>query len=283
MRRTVLALALVAVVATALGTWVGRGASSDAEELGRRLDASDEPSRFSFEHRAGGTRTLDCFLPNRAVAGTVDYEAGLAVLRDATGTEIARKHQDRVLLHRDLFAEGTVPALWLHLALPPSDELRAPLTATLGTELVGYVLSPGLPPSGRATALAALDAAERVDPLPATTVDDRRSDGYRIVVDADRFAETAPSPEDGAAPGTDLTPPTVDIWIDEGDRVNRVAVLPGRPAVADEEGAGGWSIDYEMSAPPFDVREPTSLSDVTDVELSRLSARPSTGECEVPS
>lgn len=281
MRRTVLALTVVAVVAAGVATWLARGGSSTADELARRLTSIDDPDRFSFDHRAGGTRVLDCFLPNRQIAGAVDYDGGLAVLRDAAGTEIARKHPDRVLLHRDLFAEDTFPTTWLELALPTDEELRARLSTTLGTELAGYVLTQGLPHGGRATALAALDAAERVDPLPATMIDGRRSDGYRITVDEDRLAETTRTAEDRAAPRTDVAPPTIDLWIDQEDRVTRVAVLPAGSERADDA-AGGWSIDYETPAPPLDLREPSSVTDVADVDVPRLRPRPSTGACAVP-
>lgn len=182
-RRTALVLTVVAVaVVAAVGTRLGDGATGEADDLARRLAATEEPDRFGFAHRAGGTRVLDCFLRNRHVSGAVDYEAGVAVLRDSAGNEIARKRPDRVLLHRDLFADGAVPTTWLRLPLPVGDELRAGLTTTLGTEVAGYVLTAGLPPSGRATALAALDAAEAVDRLAQTTIEGRRSDGYRITV-----------------------------------------------------------------------------------------------------
>lgn len=243
MRRTTLGLAAVAVVVAAVSAWTAGGESGTANELARRLVSVDEPGRFSFDHRAGGTQVLDCFLPNRRIGGAVDYDAALAVLRDSAGTEIARKHPDRVLLHRNLFADHAVPTTWLELQLPMDEELRAQLATILGTELSGYLLTPGLPPSGRSTALAALDAAERIDPLPSTTIDSRRNDGFRITVDADRFADIAGADGSRAAPTTDVAPPTIEVWIDGDDRVSRVTVLPGRLDPADDD-AAGWSIDY---------------------------------------
>ena len=273
---------IIAVVALAVVVWPVGGGRSTADDLARRLAAGDDPGRFSFDHRANGTQVLDCFLPNRQIAGAVDYDAALAVLRDATGTEIARKQPERVLLHRRLFAENTVATEWVELELPMDQELHARLTTILGTELAGYLLVPGLPPSGRATALAALDAADRVDALPATTIDGGGSDGYRIIVDGDRFDDIAGADDNRAAPTTDVSAPVIDVWIDQYDRVRRVTVLPGRLEPADDEAAAGWSIDYGTTGPPLGDRRPTSVTDATGVELSRLQGRPSTGGCEVP-
>ena len=284
MRRITLGLAVatVAAVAASLVAWPAGGGSSPADELARRLVSTDDPDRFTFVHRAGGTRVLDCFLPNRQIAGVVDYDAALAVLRDATGTEVARKEPERVLLHRSLFAEGTVATEWVDLELPMDRGLGARLSRILGTELAGYVLTPGLPPSGRATALAALDAANRVDAPPATTIDGRRSDGFRITVDGDRFGDIAGADDDRAAPTTDVAPPVIDVWIGQDDRVRRVTVLPGRPESADDEAAAGWSVDYGTIGPPLDTRRPSSVTDAADVDRGRLQGRPATGGCEVP-
>ena len=282
MRRVTLGLAIIAAIVAALMAWPGGDEPSTADELARRLASADDPDRFSFDHRAGGTRVLDCFLPNRQIAGVVDYDAALAVLRDDTGAEIARKHPDRLLLHRTLFATHTVATTWIEFELPLDEGLRDQLAAIVGTELAGYLLTPGLPPSGRATALDALDAANQVDPLPATTIDGRRSDGYRIAVAADRFADIAEGDDGRGAPAADVAPPTVDVWIDRDDRVTRVTVLPGRPAPAGEETAPGWSIDYRTPGQPLDIRRPSSVTDAAVVDLSRLRGSPSADGCEVP-
>jgi len=284
MRRRVLLLAAVAgivAVATAVAAWPGNGTGAD-DELARRLTATDEPSRFQFDHRAGGTRVLDCFLPHRQIIGSVDYDSGIAVLRASTGSEIARKHTDRVLLHRNLFAEDVLPTGWLELALPIDDDVRAPLAAILGTELAGYLLTQGLPASGRATALATLAAADRIDRLPATTIEGRRSDGYRITVDQERFADI-PGTDDGrAAPPSDVAPPTIEVWVDDDDHVSRVTVLPGRREPGDDGAAAGWSIDYRNLGQPLDDGRPSSVTNVGDVDLDQLDARPRSAGCEVP-
>lgn len=285
MRRStlpVVAVAVIAVFGAAVAAWPDGGTSA-ADELSRRLAASDEPARFGFDHRAGGTRVLDCFLPHRQVSGSVDYDAGVAVLRDSTGSEIARKHTDRVLLHRNLFAEDVLPTGWLELALPIDDDVRARLAAILGTELAGYLLTQGLPASGRATALATLEAADRIDRLPATTIGDRRSDGYRITVDEERFADL-PGTDDGRAPPpSDVPPPTIEVWVDDDDdHVSRVTVLPGRGEPSDNGAAAGWSIDYRNLSQPLDDGRPSSVTNVGDVDLDQLDARPRSAGCEVP-
>lgn len=283
MRRTGLGLVVVALlvaVAIAVSAWPADGGWSTADELARRLAATDDLDRFEFDHRAGGTRVLDCFLPNRQITGAVDYDAALAVLLDRTGTEIARKRPDRVLLHRNLFAKDIVPTEWLELELPMDEELRSRLATILGTELAGYLLTPGLPASGRATAVAALEAADRVDPLPASTIDGRHSNGYRIIVDDDRFGV---DPDDSrAAPTTDVAPPTIDVWIDQDDGVRRVTVLPGQLEPANDEAAAGWSIDYRAPGSPVDDRRRSSVTGAAAVDLDRLQGRPATGGCEVP-
>ena len=284
MRRTMLGLVAVAIIATvvaAVAVWPGGGGSSSHDELARRLASVEDPERFSFEHRAGGSRVLDCFLPSRQISGAVDYDAALAVFRDDTGAEIARKQPDQVLLHRELFAEDAVPTTWLEVELPMDDELRARLATIFGTELAGYLLTPGLPPSGQATALAALDAADRIESLPPTTIDGRRNDGCRITVDDDHFADVAGRDDGLRAPTTDLAPPTINVWIDDDDEVARVTVVPG-PLEPEDEPAGGWSIDYRTPGPRLRDPRPSSVTHDGDIELSRLQGRPPSGECQVP-
>lgn len=283
MRRRVLlaAVAGIVAVAAAVAAWPGNGTGAD-DELARRLIAADEPSRFRFDHRAGGTRVLDCFLPHRQIIGSVDYDAGIAVLRDSAGREIARKHSDRVLLHRSLFPQDVLTTGWLELALPIDDDVRARLAAILGTELAGYLLTEGLPASGRATALAALEAADRIDRLPATTIGGRRSDGYRITVDEERFADLPGTDGGRAAPPSDVAPPTIELWVDDDDHVSRVTVLPGRGEPGDDGAAAGWSIDYRSLGQPLDDGRPSSVTNVGDVDLGQLDARPRSAACEVP-
>lgn len=278
MRRALLALTVAVIVGATAATWLlgGDPSSSTAEELADRLAARGDPDRFSFDHRAGGTGVLDCVLPNRRISGTVDYEAGLAVLRSDSGTEIARKRVDSVLLHRDLFADRVVPTTWLRLTLPADGVRRARLETALGPELSGYVLDRALPATGRATALAALEVAEGVDALRAA-----RFDGYRIRIEGDRFADIAPSEGRPAAARSDGAPPTIDVWLDGDDVVRRIVVVPGRRSGEREGASGGWAIDYEPDVSPVDDRTPTSVTDIMDVDLGRLRAGGATGECDL--
>ncbi|MFP5326672.1 MAG: hypothetical protein ACLGHT_04220 [Acidimicrobiia bacterium] len=282
MPRALLALVTVALLGAAVATWVGREPASAQGQLGARLAATGDVARFGFDHRAGGTGVLDCVLPNRQISGTVDFEAGAAILRAAAGAEVARKGVDQAWLHRDLFAGEVVPTTWLHLELPASGDRRAELTTALGTELAGYVLAEGLPATGRATAQAALDAAQRVDVLPSERFDGGRRDGYRITVAQDRFADLASSEERGARSVTDVHPPTVDVWLDERDRVRRIVVVPARRPGARDRTSGGWAIDYWEAAPRIDDRPPRSVTEIAEIEPAQLRARQPAGGCELP-
>jgi hypothetical protein len=281
MPRALLALAVAALLGATVAAWIGRDPSSAEAQLGVRLAASRDVARFGFDHRAGGTGVLDCVLPNRRISGIVDLEAGAAILRDDAGAEVARRSVDQAWLHRDLFAGGVVPTTWLHLELPASAERRAQLTTALGTELAGYVLAEGLPATGRATAQAALDAAQRVDVLPSERSHDGRRDGYRITVEQDRFADLASNGERGARSVTDVLSPTVDVWLDERDRVLRVVVVPARRPGAQDGTSGGWAIDYWDAAPRIDDRPLRSVTEIAAIELGQLRARQPAGGCEL--
>jgi len=275
-RRALVALAIAGLAGATVVAWIAREPAGAAQELADRLAAGRDLDPFRFEHRAGGTGVLDCVLPNRRISGTVDGEAGLAILRSDAGAEIARKRVDRVLVHRDLFAERAVPTTWLRLALPADGERRAPLAAALGPELAGYVLDRGLPPTGRATALAALDAAEVVVALP-----EGRLDGYRITVGDDWFGEEAADRAGPGDAGPGAPPPLIDVWLDEDDVVRRVEVVPAQPAGEREAPSGGWTIDYTEATSPVDDRTPTSVTDVTDIDLDRLRASGPDGGCDL--
>lgn len=280
-RRTRLFTLALAVVATMAAVLVLGGDSPGAAgELARRLAAADDPDGFGFEHRAGGTRVLDCILPNRAVSGTVDYRAGVAVLRNSAGVEVARKEPERALLHRSLFADGAVTETWLAVDLPVGDDVHEALTRTLGTELAGYLLVTGLPTSGRSTAAAALDAAERVERLGAATVDGRTATGYRITVAAEKF--TAATTGATVAGERDVQAPVLDVWINARGEVARVTVLPGGPDDVAEEVAGGWTVDYQPLGSPVAAGEPSSVSDLADIAVGRLVPPASLDGCEVP-
>lgn len=272
---------MAAVVSPAAALVLGGGSTSAATELAGRLSEGGDPPRFRFQHQAGGSRVLDCFQANRAVEGTVDHVAGIAVLRSENGTVMARKSPGRVLLHQSLFAAGAIATPWLSVALPPTDELRAALTRSLGTELGGYVLVPGLPPSGAATAAAALEAADEVERLETTTIGGRRTQRYRITVADDAFADATSTPTAVADPnGRDVPVPVIDVWVDERNQVVRVTVVAGS-GDGGEETPGGWTIDYDVAAGPPRSAERVSATDVAGLPLDRLAGRPRE-VCELP-
>lgn len=272
---------LVAVASLAAVPVLGGGSTSAATELAGRLSEGGDPRRFRFQHQGGGSRVLDCFQANRAVEGTVDNAAGVAVLRGENDTMVARKSPERVLLRQSLFAAGAIPTPWLSVALPPTDELRAALTRSLGTELAGYVLVPGLPPSGTATAAAVLEAADEVKRLGTTMIGGRRTQRYRITVADDAFADATTTPTAVADPdGRDVPGPVIDVWVDERDQVVRVTVLAGSGDGV-EETPGGWTIDYDVAARPPPPAERVSATDVADLPLDRLAGRPKE-VCELP-
>ena len=271
----ILAAASMAAVVT-----LGGSTSADAE-LARRLSDGGDPERFRFLHRAGGSKVLDCFQANRSLAGTVDYAAGLAVLRDESGDIVARKSERRVLLRTSLFAAGVSPATWLSVALPPTQDLRAALTRSLGTELAGYVLVPGLPPSGPATAAAALGAAAEVNRLGATKILGRRADRYRITVAEDAFAGATSAPTAEPNPAAKAVPaPRIEVWVDDRDQVVQVSVVAGSDGT-EQERPGGWMITYQVPARPLPPMATVSSSDVTNLPVDRLQA-PRREGCALP-
>lgn len=77
------------------------------------------------------------------------------------------------------------------------------------------------PARGRAIALTALDAAERIDVLPSARFEGSRRGGYRITVDEDRSTDITRTEDRPAGPETDVVPPTIDVWPDEDDDVRR--------------------------------------------------------------
>lgn len=256
-------------------------------ELARRLANVAEPAEYEFRHRANGTRVLDCFLPNRALTGRVDTAAAVVVMRSAAG-KLARKWRRRVLLHESLFPSGSLPTAWLAITLPTTDALRSALNSSLGVEWAGYVLASGLPPSGRSVASAVLDVAAAVDSLGATrTLDGHAATGYRITLDPDRFAEaTSDSFATPGRPKCDVVAPR-QVWIDDRDQVVRIAVIriavrPGPSTGSTTDPDLGWTIDYEVPAPPLTVAEPESVTDAERLPIDRLATPLADRSCEVP-
>ena len=282
------AVAVVVAAAVVLfGLWWTSGGEprGAADELQRRLARAREPDRFRFVHRSGGTRVLDCFLPNRAISGAVDYNADTLVISDTSGVEIARKTSRRVFLHQSVFAEDAVPTAWLALDLPLGDALHADLKPAVGTHLAGYVFVVGLPPSGKATAMAALDAAEAVELAGTTSIGGRSAVGWRITVDRDKFLKESNSANMTATTGEDsedVQPPAIEVWIDGRNEIVRVAVQPTRPDGSVAEPEGGWTIEYEVPGPVLTDAQPDSFTAIGDVQLDRLTGGRSRRSCELP-
>ncbi len=284
LRRTVLALLVVAVAAAAVTIWRpwNDAAAGPADEFARRLDRTPV-SRFTFTHRGGGTRVLDCFLPNREVTGSVDLRAGVAVVTGPDGTVLARRNDRRVLLHRSLFAQGAVPTEWVAADLPVNDEHRAALARSLGADLAGYVLSTGLPAGGTVIAEAALDAAADVEALGVTDLDGRTATGYRVALNRDDFNAAGSATTSSAVDaGADVDPPLIDTWIDSQGQVVRVAVQPTSPDGGAAEPEGAWTVDYQIPGPPLDEREPTENTPIGEVDAASLRSSAAAGGCEVP-
>ena len=285
--RAVGAVALVAVVAlAAVTTWAAtREAGGAAGELERRLGRRSEPAAFRMEYVGGGTRVLDCFLPYRHFTGRVDYRGGVASFADVSGVEMAHKSQRRVLLHRSLFADGVVSSVWLGVDLPVAGEEREVLTRALGDDLAGYVLAPSLPPSGGATALAALEAAAGVEHLGAATIGGREADGYQIELDAGQFEQMSVSDgtPDRQGEGEEVQAPLLEVWLGGRNEIARIVVRPAEVDGSPADGSFGWALDYshERSDPAPAGVPRGAVTEVGSVDLENLTPAIEAG-CEVP-
>ena len=259
-------------------------ATGPEQELARRLGLSREPDRFKFHHRAGGSTVLDCFLPNREFWGDVDYGSGVLLLRSTTaGTPIAMVADRRAVLHRSLFAAGAVPTTWAQLERPAKPTAHPVVTRVLGVDLAGYVLADALPPSGRATALAALDVAVEVNRIGSQRIGAVQADGYRIVVDAEKFINGASPSSTAASDEAAHTPvPDLDVWLGSDNTVVRIVVQPrGIDRDPKEPGISGWVVDYSPGE-PVAFTESADVTAFDALEPSTLAAPAAVG-CNLPS
>ena len=269
-----------AVVAVAMSTaaWSpGRGGA--AGELADLLRRSRPASQFAFDHR-GGTRVLDCFLPNRAVTGIVDVDTDMAEFTGPDGQVLARRTRRQALVHRRALVAGAISSEWLAVELPASDEQQAALVRALGADLAGYLLADGLPADGTATARAALDAAAEVERLGTDAAAGPAATGYRITLDDDFAAGSAPATATGAGRPA-VMPPLIELWVHDDGAVVRVAVQPTRPDGSTSEPEDGWTLDFGpgRSLPP---ENPDNVTPIGQVEVGTLRGPSGVAACDVP-
>ena len=271
----------LALISTAVA---GCAASSGENDLAVRLieglEAVDPPDDFSFAFRAGGTRVNDCFLPNREFMGEVDAARDLLLIRRTEGgTPLVVSTDDATFLSAELFGAGDVPASWIRLLERGAIAIE-PLNRLIGPDLAAFAASEELPPSGHATALAVLRAANGVEVLGPSVTSGVRSDGFRVSLDPIRYAGK-PLATDATAEAGD--PPEIDLWISEKDQVTRVEVKPSAvetPAGHDEP-PPGWVTDYDYSPRDIELKLPPDATRLTPSELSTLSPR-RLASCSLP-
>lgn len=237
-----------------------------ADELARRITRAEAPVRFSLRYQRGGTQVLGCMMANTRFAIEVDTAAETMVVRREDEV-IALVEGERLLLGRALLREPA-PTAWLAVPLDRATASEAPVRRVLGVDLAGYLLSPELPATGRATVAAALDAARDVARIDPVVIAGERADGYRLQLDADRYAAAATEAPTSAPPTStpaDEAVPVIDVWVTDNGAVTRVAIRPqtrrGKPGPAED----GWIVDYspDTSRP---VPRP-GPAEVTDVDL----------------
>lgn len=253
-------------------------------ELAGRLRLSGEPDRFEFHHRAAGSTLLNCFLPNREFWGALDYRSGVLLLRSTTtGTPIAMVTDRRAVLHQSLFGAGAELTTWVQLERPAKPTARPVLTRVLGVDLAGYVLGDALPPSGRATALAALDVAREVNRIGSQSIGTVQADGYQISVNAEKFIQEASPSSTVASDEAARTPvPNFEVWLGSDNTVVRIVVQP-RDVDRDpkEADTSGWAIDY-LPGEPVAFKDAGDVTAFDALEPSTLAA-PAAAGCNLPS
>ena len=226
---------------------------------------------------------LNCFLPNREFSGALDYQSGVLLLRSTTaGTPIAMVTDDRALLHQSLFG-AALPTNWVQLERPVKATARPVVTRVLGVDLAGYMLGDALPPSGRATALAALDVAREVSRIGSKSIGAVQADGYRIGVDAEKFIQEAAPSTTVAGDEAARTPvPDFEVWLGSDNTVVRIVVQPrGIERDPKEQETSGWAIDY-LPGEPVTVTESVDVTAFDALEPSALAA-PAAAGCILPS
>ena len=279
----VAALAVVIVAVTILDA--GAPANSAEDELAARLRGATEPKRFAFTYRAGGTRVLDCVLPNRAFTVAVDRVSGVMELRGRPSIPpFAIVWPGReAFLHRSLFADGIVSTTWLRVDHPVGREAAERLRRVLGVDLGGYVLTAELAPSGRATVLAALEVAGDVSRLDGQTPEAGTADGFRITADAEKLDDvTSPSIEvDVDEAASVKVVPVFEVWVDGRGEVVRLDVRPDTPGSEADEAAGGWAVEYSRLSDSFGLRPTDDVTDLADIDADVLRP-PVPGGCALP-
>ena len=227
---------------------------------------------------------LNCFLPNREFWGALDYQSGVLLLRSTTaGTPIAMVTDDRALLHQSLFGAGTQLTTWVQLERPAKATARPVVTRVLGVDLAGYVLGDALPPSGRTTALAALDVAGEVSRIGSQSIGTVQADGYQISVDAEKFIQEASPSTTVASDVAARTPvPDFEVWLGSDNTVVRIVVQQrGVDRDPKETDPSGWAIDY-LPGEPVAFKDADDVTAFDALEPSTLTA-PADAGCNLPS
>lgn len=190
---------------------------------------------------------------------------------------------DNVYLHRTLFSGDALPTEWLRVPPRATRDVKASVERAVGTDLAGYLFAEGFPPTGEETALAVLDVATDVESLEAQDVHGRRLEGYRVIVDPERFAAEAALAEDPdqSARGAAAVTPVVQVWVGAGGEVGRLSVREQASGRSDPDArGGGWTTDYLPLDDGLDVPAVIDATSASELDVSGL--RPaSRGSCEL--
>lgn len=266
------------IVASVCCTAVLTGCSTSGrpgDVLQDRIGRAATPASFTMAYRATGTAVLDCFVPNRAFILEVRADTVVARRGADRSDVLAVRRGGSLELSPALFEPGPLQQRWLAVELTALRRTaRAALVELLGVDLTSYLLADALPPNAQEIASAAFDAAADVESLGPETIANEATDGVRITLDPERYAE-AQATESSPSGALDAATPGVDVWIDARGNVVRVAVSAGA-ASADE--TRGWVITF--GSPPMAATPVTgSTTPIASVDLTRLSA--ATTDCEL--
>lgn len=284
MRRRVLTAAiavsslLVTVLVAAAAT---RPSPSAEDELRQRLRRNGAETQTAFTFVGGGTRVLECFFPNRRYGGVTDPAGRRAVfwLGDDPKAKriIAFVDEDAVVLHRSLFDDAPFGTEWVAFATPLSPNDLTTLSDIAGQDLAADLSATAPPPLAATVVETALNSASSVKPIGSASIAGRQVDGFRIEVDPNNLAGSAPAGL--SQTGADLVP-MLEVWITPDGAVARIVVRPQRPdrtVAAPEE---GWSIDYRPADIDIGALRPTNLTDAE--AIPRTEMRPAAFKCAVP-
>lgn len=208
----VLGVSALAALTGSLMTTGGGG-----NRLGTVLGKLERPTRYSFRHVPMGTRVTDCFLPNREFVIAVDLAAGVMLIRNLMGRELARRVDREVYVAAA--ALGRDDDAWLAASLPVGEDLRGRLVDVVGVDLARYLVADGLPADPVTAARELADAGTTIETLTAGR--------YRVALDEDAVGG--------------LTGVNVDIELRD-DRVAEIAVTP-------KSDADGWRTVYGAGEP----------------------------------